>query len=427
MNATRRLWSTGGLVQSGWMLMAVVLAATVLRVIAWRGLNGPIIAGDGPEYLDWAQHLAVGDFSSFRDFPLHQLYPMMIAPAFVAGLPLGQYLFVLHLTLSVGTILCLYYACRQFTTRGAAIVAATAAGTYPALLFWFPYVLSETPFFFFLSLFLFSLTGLLSRRRALGPRWVAFAIFAGALLLIARPASVAILGVSAVAVAYVLLSQALGDRRARLVTTASLLIVVGITTAALSIDTPLRSALLRYPTVAQSLWLSTRLSSSSMAEWATVLAEHRALADRFAGNQDALWDYKVREASEFIRAHPGTYTLMAVRRLASFWLPSLFSEGWSATHRLFDVALMAVLLIGTVISMYRRRDIVRWTLLSAALALGGLTSLSQIDTDGRYRMPADLILLMLAADGYARVVVHAVGQWRGRTRGGVLAARAIRQ
>src|SRR5207245_8471462 len=132
------------------------------------------------------------------------------------------------------------------------------------------------------------------------------------------------------------------------------------------------------------------------------MAESRAMNDRFPGNFDALWDYKAREAGDFIRAHPGTYALLAARRFASYWLPAVFSDGWSVSHRLFDLLLSLGLFAGVALSLYGRRDVSRWTLFAAALGLGILTSFSQIDTDGRYRVPAELICLLLAMDGYSR-------------------------
>jgi hypothetical protein len=387
-----------------WALAAVIIAAFVVRVGVWTWVRGPIIRGDGAAYLEWAQRLAVRDLSGFKDYPLHQLYPMLIAPAYATGVPLGPYLFVLQIGLSIGTVVCLYYAARAFTSERVALFVAIAVAGYPALLFWFPYVLSETPFFFFLAFFLAALTPVLTDRATrLGP--LALLAIASVLLLFARPVSIGILGVSAVAVSYVVLSRALGLRRARVVTATVILVFVATATAVLATDTPLRSALLRYPTVAQSLWLSTRLSSNSMAENAAVMSnENQTLNERFGDDQDALWSYKVREATDFISAHPGTYAAMALRRFTSYWMPALFAESWSRPHRVFDVVSMLVLLIGAFLSLYGRRDLARWTLVSAALGLGVLTGLSQIDTDGRYRMPAEIIVLLLAVDGYARIV-----------------------
>jgi len=397
-------------------LTLVIAGALLLRVIAWKVLAGPVIKGDAAAYLDWAQRLAVGDLSGFRDYPLHQLYPMLIAPAFRLGIPLAQYLFVLHLAMSVATVYLLYYACLQFASPRVAIAAAAIAAVYPSLLLWSAYVLSETPFFFFLSLFLASLARVLSRPEVRRPRSLVPLGISALLLLFARPVSVPVLGAGAVAVAYVLLRGAFGARRARRFTLAGIVVLLALMTALFATVTPLRQAVLRYPTVAQSLWLSTRYSSSSLAEWQPIATENQALFDRFEGDLTAYYDFKVGEAVDFIRTRPGTYALLAGRRFTSFWLPALFSEGWSASHRLFDLVLALALYAGTVASLYGRRDLVRWTLFGAAMTLGILTSFSQIDTDGRYRVPAELTLVLLAADGYARLLVAGGERWLGRPK-----------
>jgi len=410
--ATRRAW--GALAGDGpWAFTAVMAIAVVLRLAVWLVMGGPVIRGDGPAYIEWAERLARGDLSGFQDYPLHQLYPMLLMPAYAAELPVGPYLLGLHMALSVGTVALLYDAARQFTSRRIASAVAAAAAAYPLLLLWSPFVLSETPFFFFLSLFLAALTRFLAPAGARrGVRSLMLLGVTGALLLFARPVSVAILAACAGPVAYVAMRRSFGVRAADRSVVVAAVLALAATIALFATDTPLRRTVLRYPTVAQSLWLSTRYSSSSVAEWAPIVEQNRTLADRFAGDPDALWDHKVGEAVEFIRTRPGTYVVLAGRRFASYWMPALFSDGWSTSHRLFDLSLAISLYVGAIASLYGRRDVVRWGLFAAALSFGVLTSFSQIDTDGRYRVPAELILLLLAMDGYARLLKIVRERWR---------------
>ena len=408
-------------------LTLVIAGALLLRVIAWRILEGPVIKGDGAAYIEWAQRLAAGDLSGFRDYPLHQLYPMLIAPVFRLGLPLPQYLFVLHIAMSVATVYLLYYTCRQFASPMVAVTAAAIAAIYPSLLLWSAYVLSETPFFFFLSLFVASLAHVLARPPGRRPSGLAVLNASALLLLFARPVSVAVLAAAAIAVVYALLSDAVGARRARVATLAGVLVVLVMTTVLFAAVAPLRHAVLRYPTVAQSLWLSTRYSSSSIAEWLPVAQQSQELLDRFGGDLNAFYDYKVGEALDFIRVHPVTYAFLAARRFTSYWLPAFFSDGWSASHRVFDLLLALALYAGMIISLYGRRDIVRWTLFGVALALGILTSFSQIETDGRYRVPAELVILLLAADGWMRLSVAGWKRRVGRARDKLPSAAAARR
>lgn len=386
-----------------WALPFVIVIAIALRALVWKAMGGPLVRGDGASYVEWAQRLAAGDATGFQDYPLHQLYPLLLAPAYRFGLPFGLYTLVLHLALSLGTIACLYYVARRFASRRAALLAAAIAACYPGLLLWFPFVLSETPFFFFFSIFLASLTNLASsstaRRRA---RPIALFWVTSCLMLFARPVSVAALAVGIPVVAGAHLSDAFGPRRGRSIVAAGVAVVLIAAIGFFSVDTPLRAAVLRYPTVAQSLWLSTRFSASSTAEFTTVVREQQLISDRFGGNVVQFYEFKVRDATAFIGAHPVTYVGLAARRFTSYWFPSFFSDGWSTSHRIFDLLGSAALYIFTVVGLYGRRERVPWTLLAVALALGLLTSFSQIDTDGRYRVPAELALIPLAADGLTR-------------------------
>ncbi|HVT05042.1 MAG TPA: hypothetical protein VHL58_16890 [Thermoanaerobaculia bacterium] len=378
--------------------------ALALRLIVWKMLGGPIIRGDARSYLNWAEGMAGGDFAGFRDYPLHQLYPLLIAPGFLMKAPLGPYLFVLQLALSMGTVALLYDAARQFTFFPAAIAAAAVAAAWPSFLLWFPYILSETSFFFFLSLFLACLTRLLARPEERRAAPVIRLLLSAALLLIARPVSIAVLAVGIPAAAYAVVAARFGRRRAGVITWAALAGALVALVVFFSMDTPLRRGVLRNPTVAQSLWLSTRLSSSSLTEWLPISAESREISDRFSSHLELAWDYKVHQAGDFIRVRPGRYVVLAARRFASYWLPGLFSDGWSAKHRIFDMLLISVLMLGTVLSLVRHRGLTPLVLFLAALSLGILTSFSQIDSDGRYRVPAELVCILLAADGYVGLV-----------------------
>jgi len=407
-----------------WSPRAMLALALLLRLVVWRVMGGPLIRGDGPAYIEWAQRLAIGDLSGFSDYPLHQLYPILIAPAYALHLPADPYLFLLHMALSMGTVVFLYDAARQFTTRRVAIGVVAVAAIYPALLLWSPFVLSETPFFFFLAFFLSSLLHVIARpqgtRRAAR---VAVFVLAAALLLFARPVSLAILSVTVGAFCYVALRDRIGSLAARRVWLGGMALGLLAASAVFAFDAPLRTTIVRYPTIAQSLWLSTRYSSSSFREWQPIAEANATLAARFAGDMNGLWDYKVGEAVDFVRAHPETYVAMAGRRFFSYWLPGLFSDGWSASHRLLDLLLAGALYIGVAAALYRRRDLTRWTLLAAALALGILTSFSQLDTDGRYRVPAELILLLLAVDGWSALLMSVLARWRRRgERGAPVAA-----
>ena len=84
------------------------------------------------------------------------------------------------------------------------------------------------------------------------------------------------------------------------------------------------------------------------------------------------------------------------------------------THRV-DAALSLALTAGAVAVLFcaegRRGPVV--TLLAVALSLAVLSSFSQIDSDGRYRLPAELVLLVVVPLAYGRGFL-ALWAWRRR-------------
>lgn len=382
------------------ILTIIAIAAVTFRAIVWQLFEGPIIRGDARSYMAWAQAIAAGDLSGFSDYPLHQLYPVLIAPAFVAGLPVAAYLFVLQTALSLATVSLVYRAARHFTDFTAACAAASLAAGYPSLLFWYPYILSETAFFFFVALFTAALISVLRQTTGPSARSLILLAVAAVLLLFARPASIAVLAAGLPAALYVFLLPRLGRHRARRTVFAMVVTGVALLVVFFSLDTPQRRAVLRNPTIAQSFWLSTKLSSSSLSEWLPIAAESQAISERFTGRLEEAWDLKVQQASAFVRENPGDYLMLALRRCFSFWMLGAFSDGWSTKHRAFDVVLILGLFLGAFLSLMRNRDLIRVVLLAICLSLGFLTSFSQIDSDGRYRAPAELGLILLAADGF---------------------------
>jgi hypothetical protein len=375
--------------------------ALIVRLLAWKVLHGPRIIGDAHSYILWARHIAAGDLSGFRDYPLHQLYPTLLAPAFLVGIPIALYSLVLHLALSLGTVALIYHACLRFSTPAIAAASAAVAAVYPALLFWFVYVLTETPFVFFLAVFLAMVVRLICRKQQepAGGSVVAFAV-ACVLLLLARPVSVAAFPVGAVVILYDSLQRGSSRRRAATITALAVACVLVVALAFFSVDSPMRRRVLRIPTVAQSLWLTTKLSSSSITEATRMSAEHRAIGERFKTNPAAGWDFRVQQATDYIRAHPARWLGAAARRFTSYWLPAFFQDGWSPEHRLFDGVVSIALLAGAAIAIATRRDLVHVAIGAIALSFALLSTFSQIDPDARYRVPAELALLLVAPEGY---------------------------
>jgi len=113
-----------------------------------------------------------------------------------------------------------------------------------------------------------------------------------------------------------------------------------------------------------------------------------------------VWMYKSDFALNFIRTQPLEYLWMAARRFVNYWYPWLHLAQWSLRHRAFDALLSLGLTLMVIVGLRAAEDKKIATLMvGMALTLGLVTALSQIDSDGRYRLPAEILLIPVASIG----------------------------
>jgi hypothetical protein len=108
-------------------------------------------ASDSACYLDTADAIVAGEWRPLVRFPFHAAYALLLAPAFWHGEHVQVYVAVVHILLSSASVVWLWAITRQLTNDSQARILAAACGAvYPNLLFWMPYILTETAFVFVL-------------------------------------------------------------------------------------------------------------------------------------------------------------------------------------------------------------------------------------------------------------------------------------
>jgi 4-amino-4-deoxy-L-arabinose transferase-like glycosyltransferase len=104
----------------------------------------------------------------------------------------------------------------------------------------------------------------------------------------------------------------------------------------------------------------------------------------------------------FIGAHPGEWLVLGVRKAVWFWLPA-YPE-WSMTHKVLAIPYFSVVYgLALVGALRQRRSPLTWLLLVCVAAVQLTVMATIVDYDDRYRMPAELCLLPLAASGATAV------------------------
>ena len=394
-----------------WVLL---LGALCVR-IGFVAIYGVHLGGDSQTYLSWAEAFANGNPGQITQWTFHILFPLALAPAYLLGLPAVPYAIGLQVVLSTATVWFVRATGRLLFGPRLGWAVGIIAAIYPTFLFWMVYVLSDTTFVFCLAVFLWVFVNKLREKDL---RWRLVFVGSSLVLLIARPTSLAVLFVSSAMVLLLWFKTALGWRKGL---TGWACCVAGflLLAAALLSWPPIRLRLLNMPVVVQSLWLSTRVTTSDIDEY------FRMVDPPLPANTpyDQIETYKVNYAITFISREPVRYLAMASRRFTSFWYPWLFAR-WSLPHRIWDMTLSIALTLGSAACLFnrstRRQGIIALLLVGLSLAL--LSSFSQVDSDARYRVPAELTLLIIAPGGLAVLTTSGLGFVR-RLLGGLDPAR----
>ena len=381
-------------------ILALLAVALLLRLGYWSFLGHPKYAADTPRYMECAQTFASGDIKEvFARWPLYQLYPLFLSPIYIFNMHEEGYLKFLHIIFSVSTVFLLYYAGRLLLSHRYGLGVAALAVFYPSFIFWLPYVMSETAFLFFLALFIVTFLKLLKERTFL--RWVSY-LAACALLLVARPVSLAILAVSTIAVGTLLIQRFFNLSLTRVFAGIVIILTIFLTVfIVLSLPYIGRfPVLLKSHQLVQNFYRSTTISSNSIDELMKALDEEKKAVESIP--EAYVPAYKVREAVKFISNHPSLYLRMSMKRFIAFWYPWIFAVRWSSFHLMLDFFISLSLTLGVLAVLFGRseyRGLPIVSLIVMAFSLAVIAAFGHLETDARLRLPAELILLLIAPHG----------------------------
>jgi hypothetical protein len=271
---------------------------------------------------------------------------------------------------------------------------------YPNFVFWTPYILTETLHLFILAVFALSMIIFLKNINIVN---FLIVIATGVVFGLSRPNAIPVFVFSVVFLVSYLFYQSHGIKLV------VLLLIFCVTLSVICLTfilyrPQIRNRVLNIPTIYQSLWLSTRVTNNNIDHLEMMMAPPPEVTKR---GYDFVRQYKIDYAVSFIMQHPFRYLSMAAERFISFWYPWLFAR-WSKLHIFLDAFLSISLTLLAVFAL-RNKDCPlspKLFLLGSALTLALLTSFSQIDSDGRYRLPAELLLMPLMTLGIPTVLSY---------------------
>jgi Dolichyl-phosphate-mannose-protein mannosyltransferase len=377
----------------------LVVVATLVRLVYVAGTGVPR-GGDARLYLGIARSVADGHLTT-HGYPLQALYGVALTPAYVVGVDVDRWVTVLQIVVGVATVVVLYRLAMLLVRPGVAMAIGAAAAVWPTFVFWTRYIETETLFLFLLSCFL-----LVCARQLVTPgmtwrRWLGLATSAAGVAVCRTVGILVVWAGLAVLLAAFALRRGSVARARRTVLAAGVATLLAVTVmVALPVS---RNRVLELRSVSDSLWSSTRTFHSSVEH-----AQRRTSLPRDVRGLPA--DEQAREVSDraltFIREHPFDYGSRVGVRVINFMFPWLTAD-WGLSHRLLDEVLSLGLVALTLGALHVVPKGPRRQVLLLLLAVAGVQALAvafgELDSEGRYRVPVELCLLLVAGmalDGF---------------------------
>ncbi len=374
----------------------IALFAAILYGIIFIG-NGVVMGGDSNGYLRWAQEIARGDFSTFLQYPFHFLYAVILSGGYLLHIPIALYTAIINITILAALPVLFYRVCLALTGQQTLSYWAGLAIMFQAeFIFWGLFVLTDTLFLTLLTAFVLTVLWVAQQR---GWRSLAALGAVSILLLLSRPASVVALPIGWLFV----IDTRWGPAASMLVACLVAMLTIFVATSPVLVN-----KVLAIPTAYQSLWLSTKVSTNNVDEITTAFEY-----DLPSGTTEA--EYKLGQFHDFVMQHPVKYTVMCLQRFVAYWYPWIWGK-FGLAHRAIDFTYSLFLTAIVAVTVWRRK--VRreqWLLLALAFGFSLLSMFGQIDSDVRYRLPAELCILML--------VPMVITAWKGDRRWSKVAAR----
>lgn len=384
-----------------------ILIISCLAIIV-RGLYWVVVpdigAGDSSLFFHVAHGILSGEMAVLAEFPFHIVYSLFLIPGYILPGGFSWYIPLLNIVLSAIAVIFLYLVSLEITEdESVHFITMLLVIFHPYLLHWMKYVLTEAVFIPALLVLVHLTIKILKQPESKsGLLWV----LCVSLLFFTRPVSFLVLVVLGT---FSLVAWSRFKFPRQWILTTGVNILVGLIVGAFVIFNPgINQRLMKLPTIIQSLWLSTRVVSGTFEEYKkdTLPPEISVLS------VDEQWEYKKEYALDFIQSQPLQYLSMAVKRFFNFYYPWMQPQ-WSIRHRIFDAILSLGMTI-SVIASFRgsaEKKLIL-LLLGCALALGITTAFSQIDTDGRYRLPAEILLIPVAVTGFVYIINAMLSFWK---------------
>lgn len=384
-----------------YFLLIILCTGFILRTAAWFyfGTNLMEYNADGSfyqnEYEFLASSIIQGNWEEYFSHSRYYqpVYGLLLTPRYYFNLPQESYIFCLHHFLSLATIYIIYLIGKRIFGVYFGLVSAFLISINAMIIFWFPWVYSDTAFHFFIALFALMATNLYKSQKSVN---YALFFFSGFLCTFTRPEGIFIFLSAILVLIFIHLIQRFSFRKAIVIIIGTIFFLSTIMITTLAYHKKTQEAFLSQFHISLAIYVSSKIATNSPEEQDKLygVTIHEELRNARTQPDYISDNYSLSMIGlKFIKENPINWLAMYASRLTANLFPSIYSPNWSLGHRIYNFSMAFMLIIGgimaTLFSDLRRFSAVTLVIMAFTLALSMTLFQREID----YRVPLSIFIL----------------------------------
>lgn len=401
-------------IPTSYLLLLILFIGFILRSVCWFYI-GPQLLGDRNDYSHLSIYIVQGNWDAyFSDGRFYQpVYAFLLTPTYLFNLSQELYIFFLHHFLSLTTIYVVYLIGKRTFGVYFGLISAFFISINVMMIFWFPWVYSDTAFHFFVALFALMAINLYKSQKKVN---YALFFFSGIFCTLTRPEGIFIFFSAILILFFIHLIQKFSIRKAIFIIIGIIFFLSSLLITTLVYHQKTQEIFLSQFHVSLALYVSSKISTNSPDEQNQL---YSVTIQEDMRNARAKPDYVNDNYSlsmiglKFMKENPLTWASMYASRFTANIFPSIYSPNWSVGHRIYNFSMAFILTIGSLMAILfsdlRRFLATSLTIMGFTLALSMTLFQREID----YRVPLSIFILfsMTAPYGWYKLYKY----FKGRT------------
>mgnify|MGYP000389056762 CR=1 FL=1 len=381
-------------IPAAYLLLLILFIGFTLRTACWFYIS-PQLLGDHNDYSQLSIYITQGKWDAyFSNGRFYQpVYVLLLTPIYLLNLSQELYIFFLHHFLSLTTIYIIYLIGKRIFGVYFGLISAFLISINVMMIFWFPWVMSDIAFHFFVALYALMSTNLYKSQ--IKVNYILFFV-SGFLVTLTRPEGIFIFLSGILILIFIYLIKKLSIRNAIFLIVGIIFFLSSLLLTTLVYHKKTQETFLSQFHVSLAIYVSSKISSNSVEEQNQLyggmiqedLRNARVKPD-FVNDNYSLSMIGLK----FIKENPLTWASMYASRFNANLFPSIYTPNWSLEHRIYNFSMAFILIFGgimaTLFSDSRRFLAATLVIFAFTLAL----SMTLFQRDMEYRVPLSIFIL----------------------------------